>query len=468
MSAKLRSQMIAMIALVSLFSVNCAQKAFNETEMSAKDKVISTETVFPTGDGEPGNGTINVDGTTGIGTGGTTSVGNGTIVVNPGGTPTPTPPGSTPTPTPPGSTPTPVGGTVSISLPGGTINITPIPASYIPVLYLCSNWGTANAGSLAQSQSLEVVVEGYKSDCNNAPVYCRFDGTAMKNWILTNKSISMPILENACPSLADGKYRVRILDTKTKKDILNPIWSNKITHNGGRYGGVVVTRTNFVWTTTEKFPFILVDANPPKIYNIKCDKSASPLIIHLNSDVNKAEKLELTHQSQGVFFDILGQNSYPAKNTQKRISWHRSHNYVYITLPDANGKVNGIDQLFGDNTMGPDGQLSANGYEALAKYDGMSADGKRRVRPADGFIDINDQIYHKLRIWRDRNFDGIAQANELSTMAAFGIRTIDLDYNADFDEWDKYGNRTRFKSVVEDASGKLHLLFDIWFNYLEQ
>ncbi len=456
-----------MIAIVATTSVNCAQKAFNGIGLSEKDKVISTETVFPTGDGEP---TL-PGGTTGSpgNPGGTLG---GSVPVNPGGTTgTPTTPGGTTgTPNNPGGTtgipfvPGNTGGTLS-----GEVLVTPaIVESYVPVLYLCSNWGSANAGSLASSQSLEVVVEGYKEDCKNAQVFCRFDGTAMKNWILTKKTINMPMVEQACPALVDGKYRVRILDTKTKKDILNPLWSNKITHNGGRYGGVVVTRSSRIWTSTEKLPFILVDANPPKIYDIKCDKSASPLIIHLNSNVNKAEKLVMTSQAQGIFFDILGQNSYPAMNTQKKISWHRSHNYVYITLPDANGRVTGIDQLFGDNTMGPDGQLAANGYEALAKFDGKSADGKRQVVNADGFINVKDHIYHKLRIWRDKNFDGIAQGGELYTMAAFGIRTIDLDFNADYDEWDKYGNRTRFKSVVEDSSGKLHLLFDIWFNYQDR
>lgn len=443
--------MITMIALVAFNSVNCAQKAFNTDVESEKDKLIATETVFPpNGDGDPNN-----PGGTPTNPGGTT------------GTPN-TPGGTTGLPIPPGGTtgtPTTPGGTTGLPIPpGGTLGVA---ESFIPVLYLCSNWGSQNAGSLAQSQNTEVIVEGYKADCKNAPVYCRFDGQAMKNWILTKKNISIPMIEKACPAFTDGKYRVRLIDSRTKKDILNPIWSNKITHNGGRYGGVVVTRKDGIWFTKEKLPFILVDANPPKIYNIKCDKSASPLIIHMNSDVNNPEKLVLTHQSQGVLFDILGQNSYPAQHTQKKISWHRSLNYLYITLPDAAGRVNGIDELFGDNTMGPDGELAANGYEALAKYDGMSEDGTRRVNIADGVINASDRIFSKLRIWRDENFDGIAQKPELRSMAYHGIHSIDLDFNADYDEWDQYGNRTRFKSVVEDRNGRMHLLFDIWFNYQE-
>lgn len=497
MSAKTKLQMIAMITIVALTSVNCAQKAFTDIGGTEKDKKLATETVFPIdGDGGPGTpggtigltpgGTIGIlpTGTLGITPGGTVGVlPGGTLGTTPGGTLGITPggtvgvlPGGTMGVLPGGTLGVlPIGtvgsnpgnGTIIVLPGGGTVVIQPVVESYIPVLYLCSNWGTQHKGSLAVSQGLEVIVEQYKEDCRNAQVFCRFDGQAMKNWILTKKTISMPMVNQYCPNLGNGKYRIRIIDTTTKQDILNPLWSNKINHNGGRYGGVVATKQGSVWTSTEKHPFILVDANPPKIYDIKCDKSASPLIIHVNSNVKNPEKLILSSQDEGVSYDILGQNSYPAKHTKKKISWHSSHNYVYITLPNAAGQVNGIDELFGDNTMGPDGQLATQGYEALAKWDGKAINGSQQLFKADGVINQADPIYFKLRIWRDTNFDGIAQKSELHTMQSFGIKSIDLDFDDRYDEWDKYGNRTRFKSVVEDFKGNLHLLFDLWFAYKE-
>lgn len=53
-----------------------------------------------------------------------------------------------------------------------------------------------------------------------------------------------------------------------------------------------------------------------------------------------------------------------------------NQDYALLTLPDSQGRIAGIDQLFGDNTFGPDGAFAANGYAALAKYDGKTSDGR--------------------------------------------------------------------------------------------
>lgn len=191
----------------------------------------------------------------------------------------------------------------------------------------------------------------------------------------------------------------------------------------------------------------------------------SPLMVHFNSNTEQVEPLEFSSQIDGIIFDILGLNSTPVPYAPKRISWYRSSQYFFIALPNEKGDVKGIDQLFGDNTHGPDGKFAKDGYKALAKYDGMSADGKKRLHPADGFITAKDAVFVNLRLWNDENYDGIAQTNELQSLESKNVEIIDLNADPNFKETDKYGNETTLKSVVKTKDGRYHLMFDVWFAY---
>ena len=183
-----------------------------------------------------------------------------------------------------------------------------------------------------------------------------------------------------------------------------------------------------------------------------CDYELSPLVIRIGEN---SGPIDLTAPWNGRLFDILGLNSFPFAHAKKKISWFSHAADYFLTLPNARGEVNGIDELFGNNTSGPDGRFAANGYAALAKYD----------RPAaDGIIDQRDAIFSRLRLWRDVNLDAIAQFNELHRLSEFGIVAIDLDYDESFVERDRYGNETRMKSSVRTAEGKLHLMYDLWFS----
>ncbi|HYX26670.1 MAG TPA: hypothetical protein VFC23_21130, partial [Thermoanaerobaculia bacterium] len=63
--------------------------------------------------------------------------------------------------------------------------------------------------------------------------------------------------------------------------------------------------------------------------------------------------------------------------------------------------------------------------EALAVYDTPAFGGN-----GDGMIDQQDLIWPHLRIWMDKNFDGICQKPEVSSLAAWKIVAISLHYEA--------------------------------------
>jgi len=214
--------------------------------------------------------------------------------------------------------------------------------------------------------------------------------------------------------------------------------------------------------TSSQWVNILFDANaqdnltPPypltAANQALCDENASPLFVDMRTESERTMHYPLTAPWDGVWFDILGQNADVA-HSPRQISWFYSSSLAYIVLPNSRGQVLGIDELFGDNTLGPDGKFASNGYEALAKYDSNG----------DGIISSDDPVYAKLKIWQDKNHDGVATASELKSLKDAELAAIDLHYDAKFAEQDIYGNFINYKSVAKTTDGNYRLVFDVWF-----
>ena len=184
---------------------------------------------------------------------------------------------------------------------------------------------------------------------------------------------------------------------------------------------------------------------------------ADPLLVDVGSNIAQAESIQLSSQVDGILFDILGKRSTPNPHDKKRISWTSQSRYQWVVLPDPNGQVNGIDQMFGDNTLGPDNQFAKDGFEALAKYDNDS----------NGKIDPDDPIYYSLGLWADLNGNGQADLGELTSLSDSQVGSINLNYDPNYFEVDQYGNKTTYKSVVNFYDGRKSLIFDLWFKYVE-
>ncbi len=212
-----------------------------------------------------------------------------------------------------------------------------------------------------------------------------------------------------------------------------------------------------------------------------------------NSDESylKSGELSLTAPADGTKFNLLGQQTVTqlnngdflhikpqARNFKFQISWTQPDQtrYRWLTLPDANGHINGIDQLFGDNTFGPDSDqpFAKDGFRALMKWDrGDATDSTQDF--ADGYIDSNDDVFSKLRLWHDLNGDGNCDteeeiASELVTLNEVEITYIHLSINENFFETDVYGNSITYKSLIgfkasSEGATRLGTLFDIWFQY---
>lgn len=195
-------------------------------------------------------------------------------------------------------------------------------------------------------------------------------------------------------------------------------------------------------------PFIIYNS----VEDPFCMAAWSPLVIDL-----EGKGVVLSSQANGVQFDMDGDGK------KDQISWPTSPASVFVTLDrDHNGNIDSVHELFGNNTVGPDGEKAENGFVALAKYD-LNRDKK---------IDPSDEIYKSLQIWSDKNRNGLSEAKELTPLDKAGILEIDLNY-VDIFEIDAHGNQTLQRSTAtfkgkkakkkQEEEPLYKMIFDIWF-----
>lgn len=326
-----------------------------------------------------------------------------------------------------------------------------------PSVTLCSDIGTQKAGTNAKASS-GISIKLYNMQA--AMVYEQADlgvALAFKNETISSHSVklSLPLSlgsEEMFAVLCDvSKHDSCIADLafiNRMKATTSPLMAREL--KPGMVGFVNGVKVVNSVVTAKKAIVLLEDnkTNDPgapkkgKVEQADCDSIASPLVVDL-----KGRAVQLSSPAKGVKFDILGDGS------KRQISWPVLPSTAFIALDrNKNGNIDSVAELFGNNTVGPDGQKAANGFEALKKYD----------LNKDNVIDEKDAVYSQLVLWFDLNRNGRAEPGELKGLRESSLLAIDLDYLHGF-EVDQYGNQTRERSAAQFVGDVLRMVFDIWF-----
>lgn len=177
----------------------------------------------------------------------------------------------------------------------------------------------------------------------------------------------------------------------------------------------------------------------------------SPIIVDTDG-----KGFHLTSAKEGVRFDITG------RGYMDQIAWTAPESTnAFLALP-RDGKITSGKELFGDFTPQPPSN-DPNGFLALAVYDQPENGGN-----GDGVIDEKDAIFSSLRLWIDKNHDGVAQPEEIHTLPELGVFSVSLKYK---ESWrvDKYGNLFRYKGSInllgdgEGDSKADKVIYDVFF-----
>ena len=112
----------------------------------------------------------------------------------------------------------------------------------------------------------------------------------------------------------------------------------------------------------------------------------------------------------GVYYD-LDNNGFAEKT-----GWIDAKSGILVLDRDGNGKIEAGKELFGDRTILDDGKTASSGFAALAALDSNR----------DGVIDAKDAKFSELRIWIDKDGNGVSTPDELLTLEEAGIKSLNL------------------------------------------
>ncbi|BCM25597.1 calcium-binding protein [Methyloradius palustris] len=134
---------------------------------------------------------------------------------------------------------------------------------------------------------------------------------------------------------------------------------------------------------------------------------SDPFTLDLNG--NGVETTGISNTNP-ILFDV------DADGIKTSTGWVAPSDGLLVMDRNGNGYIDNGRELFGDATLKSNGQLAADGFDAIADQDTNQ----------DGIVSSLDDNWDNLLVWRDLNQDGISQANELTSLNTLGIASINV------------------------------------------
>lgn len=166
-----------------------------------------------------------------------------------------------------------------------------------------------------------------------------------------------------------------------------------------------------------------------------CFCGASPIVLDVAGN-----GFNLTSLEDGIVFDIIG------RGTPRQVAWTSADSDdAWLVLDrNRNNRIDDGKEMFGDNSEQPAGQNPKQGFSSLGMFDKPDRGGNN-----DGKITRYDAVFRKLRLWQDRNHNGVSEPEELFRLPALDVVAISLDYKVSRFR-DQHGNWFKYRAKVRD------------------
>lgn len=167
-----------------------------------------------------------------------------------------------------------------------------------------------------------------------------------------------------------------------------------------------------------------------------------PLVLDLNGNGVELTSLE----ESSTFFDL------DSNGMAEKTGWVTGGDALLAMDLDGDGMIGSGRELFGDQTVMPDGTLASHGFAALQALDSNG----------DGSIDAADNQFTDLRVWHDANGDGISDAGELATLEDHGVTSISTTAQAS--QAVVAGHAIPYYASFARSDGSESAVYDVFFS----
>jgi hypothetical protein len=154
----------------------------------------------------------------------------------------------------------------------------------------------------------------------------------------------------------------------------------------------------------------------PRIAAGQTTEHFNPIGIDLNGD----GLATISESGSGVYFDIDGTADLGAKlqginapHYLKHTAWLNNQDGLLILDKNINGTIDDGEEMFSNSAVNE----QSRGIASLAVID---ADG-------NGSIDASDPVFGSLRVWQDKNSNGLLEAGEVKSLSALGISSLNYE-----------------------------------------